>query len=300
MYVTAVHERWAAARAAMVALCATGTVLVAVLGGSTPAGSAEPETYITVSYEAGPGSTECLPPREAATGSVNDDGKAFTLTINAKAPMCEPLTAVVYAMPDNPFYPWPQTKVEAQTFDVEPGITTVSFAKGCSSLQFDVVSGRTPDRIQPNTGPMHGPLLFEWFPWSAQMYWGTSCASTPGVTPTTVAGPSPTPGTPIGDPGVAGTTQLPPAGGNPATGVATPVGDSGAIAPAVRGVSATPAAASPSVAGTALPNTGNNVGPVVFAGAMLVLVGSAMVRSQARSSRRSTGASPFGLFSGDD
>jgi hypothetical protein len=155
-----------------------------LLAAPTAAGAAEPDPYISVSHVKGPGSQTCLPARQAASGATTNTSQAFTLIITAVAPICEPVTAAVYSMPSNMFYPWPQNKVESTTFDVEPGVTTIRFVKGCEPVQFDVVTGRTPDRINPTTGPMHGPLLFEWFPWSALQHWGGTDCSTDNTTTT--------------------------------------------------------------------------------------------------------------------
>jgi len=77
--------------------------------------------------------------------------------------LCTPLSAkaVVYQMPGNPFTgpAWPQTLKEVKTFSIsQQGDTVISFGKGCDPVQFDILTGDTPQVI--NTGVDHGPLLF--------------------------------------------------------------------------------------------------------------------------------------------
>jgi hypothetical protein len=162
-----------------------------------------------------------------ATAYVSSSSTQWTLTINANAPICEPVSAAIYAMPNNIFWPWPQQKVESVTFDVPAGSTTITFTKtDCGPQQFDVVTGATPDSINPNTGPMHGPLLFEVNPWSATQYFTpvnpncTPTTTTTGVTTTSVAGsttiqsttstPSSTTSEVLGSTTVQSTTSTPP------------------------------------------------------------------------------------------
>lgn len=153
----------------------------------TPAPAAEAASHITVVSTPAEVQPDCATAANLnATGAVYNGGSKWIYTINAKAPICEPVTAAIYTMPNNIFWPWPQQKAEAVTFEVPAGTTVVTFTKdACAAQQFDIVTGETPDRIQPTTGPMHGPLLFL-NPYSAIQNFPTgTCAST---TTTTVAG----------------------------------------------------------------------------------------------------------------
>lgn len=82
----------------------------------------------------------------------------FQLTVIATAPLCNPIQAkaAVYAMPAEG--QWPQTFVETKAVTIqEAGTTVITFAKGCDRVQYDLVTGATPQQI--NTGFDH-TLLF--------------------------------------------------------------------------------------------------------------------------------------------
>jgi hypothetical protein len=150
---------------------------------------------ISVKTEAAADQPTCRPAaNKDATATSSSSSTQWVFTITAKAPICEPVTAAIYSMPNNIFWPWPQQKVESVTFQVPAGTTTITFTKSaCDPQQFDVVTGNTPDRIQPTTGPMHGPLLFMPVPWSATQNFVSSTANcgsttTTGVTTTSVLG----------------------------------------------------------------------------------------------------------------
>lgn len=91
-----------------------------------------------------------------------NDAESFTLRIVAVTEPCTPIeaVAVAYRMPDGSFA-WPQSLVERRELRIErAGTVDVRFAKECVPLQFDVVTGATPDTIAP-WAQWHGPLLFD-------------------------------------------------------------------------------------------------------------------------------------------
>ncbi len=100
------------------------------------------------------------------------------------APLCSRLdaVAVIYSMPGNGVA-WPQQFVESRGFSLQqPGVTEIVFTRGCSPVQFDVVTGATPATISPD-GPWHGPLLFPFDLNTSQQWWG--CGPTPTTTTST-------------------------------------------------------------------------------------------------------------------
>lgn len=189
-----------------------GVVLAAVVGlvvamsGCTVAppvtGSATlPNGPGTISISQGPvGPTGfCLPSVFALSYVAQDTPSAFILTITASPSLCEKVNpiAAIYTMPKgatNLSNAWPQTLATTTPFTIKgPGVTTVTFHKGCLPGQFDVVTGQTPSTIYP-LGPTHGPMLFP-FPWaagSAGLWYGsTDCGGGGGgcgtYTPTNLA-----------------------------------------------------------------------------------------------------------------
>jgi hypothetical protein len=105
------------------------------------------------------------------------------MTVNAHHAICGDVTAAVYAMPNDRANPWPQSRLESETFQIGPGVTVIRFAKGCTPVQFDLVTGPTPLTIRPDTGPMHGPMLYE-IPWTGVPHWGSDCPATTTTTTT--------------------------------------------------------------------------------------------------------------------
>ncbi len=289
------RNKRSAVRAASATLGGVATVTALCLGVSAPVGAADPgppASAITVTHDPGPGRPDCLPARDAATGSTTNTDRYFTVTINATAPICEPVTAVVYSMPPNFFYPWPQDKVEATTIEVEAGVTTVRFTKGCAPVQFDVVTGRTPDRIQPSTGPMHGPLLFDFPPtWSALQWWGSGCGPTTTTTTTTSTTTTTTQPTEVaptttingGTPGDTTMTTLGPDGSDTAGVVPAGTTPPGTDGTEVQGVATTPTSTtstSPSVVG--LPTTGGSPLPNVALSSAFIAAGFGLLRLRRR------------------
>lgn len=125
----------------------------------------------------------CLPSVFALSYVAQDTPTAFTLTITASPSMCETVNpiAVIYAMPKgatNIGNAWPQKLAATTPFTIKgPGVTTVTFHKGCLPAQFDVVYPPTPPVITPFGGPFHGPQLFP-FPWAAGaagLWYGSQC-----------------------------------------------------------------------------------------------------------------------------
>ena len=149
----------------LVATAALALAMSFLLGVSPTSAGAEslPDGPGTITVDQSPvGATGfCLPPFLALTHSVAETPTTFTLKIFASPSLCQPVsaTAAIYAMPLDGSL-WPQTLALKQDFIIPgPGVTTVTFHKGCLPAQFDVLTGATPPVISP-TGPWHGPLLF--------------------------------------------------------------------------------------------------------------------------------------------
>ncbi len=185
-------RRGATGQRAVRALVGVVLLLSGLLGAHAPAGAAElPDGPGTITVDQGPvGPTGfCLPPFLSLTHSVSQSPTTFTLTITASPSLCEPVpaTAVIYAMPTDGSA-WPQQLAARQELVVRgPGVTTVTFHKGCLPAQFDVVTGATPSVISP-TGEWHGPLLFPFALDSSQQFFGGDCtgSSCDDYTPTNV------------------------------------------------------------------------------------------------------------------
>ena len=99
------------------------------------------------------------------TYTTSSTDEVFELKITSATNPCTPIAAaaVAYAMPPGASPAggqWPQTLSERKDFTIsQASVTTVTFAKECAALQFDVITGESPQTISP-TGPWHGPLLF--------------------------------------------------------------------------------------------------------------------------------------------
>ena len=96
-----------------------------------------------------------------ARNSSSSDSATFRLRITLLAPLCAPITAsaVIYAMPGNGAA-WPQQLQEKVSFTLQAaGVTEVTFTKVGTPVQFDVLTGATPQQIAPWL-QWHGPLLF--------------------------------------------------------------------------------------------------------------------------------------------
>lgn len=170
-------------------LCAVAGLVAAVwlpfLGGT--AGAAD-TSDITITQTAGIGAGPCIG-QNGLTYTVFSDSATFRLRVVAPSDPCQPIaaTAAIYAMPGGGAA-WPQTLKEAVPFTIsEAGVTNITFAKTCTPVQFDVVTGATPQVITPLGGQMHGPLLFPADINTAFQDPGAVCTTTTAPT-TTVAG----------------------------------------------------------------------------------------------------------------
>jgi hypothetical protein len=168
-------------RRALAALFCALTLTLVVTAGAQLAGAANPvPDDIGITVVTAPGPTACLAPAAAANVTVFITELSYTVTIRAHAPICPPVTAVVYSMPSNPLWPWPQHRLESKTVTIGTGVTTIVFTRGCAPTQFDVITGVAPDTIRPDTGPMPGPMLSA-NPWTGIQNWKGPC---PGTTTT--------------------------------------------------------------------------------------------------------------------
>jgi hypothetical protein len=183
------HGRRGVAAFAVGAAALVGALLCApVAGAQTDA----PEDSITISAEPAASQGACAPGGDALTYEAIHDEQSFTLRITSAAPRCEPIDAVaaIYTMPGNGIA-WPQQLAEARPFTIsEAGTVDVRFAKGCEPVQFDVLTGATPDLVAP-WGDWHGPLLFPFDVDTTYQHWGAACPDgpTPTSTTTTTAPP---------------------------------------------------------------------------------------------------------------
>ena len=223
--------RWGTGRA----ILAAALVLAGVAVMFSPAGAAEGDaSAITITQTPSGAGGPCVPPPLGLTYTTDNTAEVFTLRITAASPPCSPIEAkaVVYAMPGNGEQ-WPQTLSEVVPFTIsEAGVTEVVFAKGCNPVQFDVLTGETPEQISP-LGAWHGPLLFPFDTSTSLQYFGNNSGCTPTTTSTTttstpssvtsstvpeVGGVTTVPGSSTTQPEVAGVTTIPPTVG----GVSTP------------------------------------------------------------------------------
>ena len=175
--------------------------------------------------------------------------KEFSLEITLDRPLCDPLeaSAVIYSMPGNGVA-WPQKLKQAEKFTLKSaGTTKIVFTKTCDPVQFDVVTGETPEVITPLTAPM---LLFPFDIKTAEQWWGCPLpTTTTTVAPTTVPKP---------------TTTVP---------VTTTTAPKPVVLPAVV-EQPEPVIGEAAV----LANTGRNTMPLVTVGISLVLAGIALLK----------------------
>jgi LPXTG-motif cell wall-anchored protein len=209
--------RWGAGRA----ILAAALVLAGVAVMFSPAGAAEGDaSAITITQTPSGAGGPCVPPPLGLTYTTDNTAEVFTLRITAASPPCSPIEAkaVVYAMPGNGEQ-WPQTLSEVVPFTIsEAGVTEVVFAKGCNPVQFDVLTGETPEQISP-LGAWHGPLLFPFDTATSLQWFGdpacnptTTTASTTTTSTPEVNGSTTIPGSSTTQPEVAGVTTVPAAG----------------------------------------------------------------------------------------
>ncbi|CAN5433385.1 hypothetical protein BH10ACT3_BH10ACT3_15280 [soil metagenome] len=166
-------------------------------GAASAAPSADPTPTSDISVVQTPSGADglCLPDFLSLQNTTSSTATTFTLNIFVTAPLCQRLNviAAIYRMPGDGVA-WPQTLVQTKGFSLkEPGVTTVTFTKGCEPAQFDVVTGATPPEIAP-WGAWHGPLLFPTDTSTAEQFWGcgpppttTTTTSTTSTTSTTIA-----------------------------------------------------------------------------------------------------------------
>ncbi len=138
-------------------------------------------------------SENCSPGTMGLTRTIQNNASVFKVTITESSTPCTPINAiaVVYAMPGNGVA-WPQNLLEANPFTIsQAGVTEIIFEKDCDPVQFDIVTGATPQTIAP-FGQWHGPLLFPLDLETSLQFWGnTDCnetTTTTGVTTTTREG----------------------------------------------------------------------------------------------------------------
>lgn len=205
----------------------------------------------------------CIGPGQLSRNVVSDNS-VFRLSIVAPGNPCEPIraTAAIYAMPGGGVA-WPQKLRETKDFTISvAGTTEITFDKDCTPVQFDVVTGPTPDVINP-LGEMHGPLLFP-------LDIGTSFQD-PGIVceeATTTAAPS--------------TSAAPASTSATTTTVIAPVvsGVSTSQAPIVGGVSRSNDPRS--TGGAALAATGSTSQTAAFTGVAMFMAGVAMILASRR------------------
>jgi len=155
--------------------------------------AAEVDGVITITQAPLPFDGQCNPLAQAQlTYTTTSDADVFRMVITSATKPCNPIAAaaVAYAMPKGASPAggqWPQTLVERKDFTIaEASTTTITFAKECDALQFDVITGESPQTISP-TGPWHGPLLFVGDTKTSEQYFPPmeKC----GTAPTTVPAP---------------------------------------------------------------------------------------------------------------
>ncbi len=155
--------------------------------------AAEVDGVITITQAPLPFDGQCNPLAQAQlTYTTTSDADVFRMVITSATKPCNPIAAaaVAYAMPKGASPAggqWPQTLVERKDFTIaEASTTTITFAKECDAVQFDVITGESPQTISP-TGPWHGPLLFVGDTKTSEQYFPPmeKC----GTAPTTVPAP---------------------------------------------------------------------------------------------------------------
>lgn len=148
-------------------------LMLSPVGAGAQADPVEPTSNIAVVQTPSGSDEACQPALTALSNTVHNNPESFVLTVTASAPLCDPIdaTAVIYAMPGNGVA-WPQELVETADFTIsEAGVTEITFTKTCDPVQFDVVTGPTPEVISP-LGDKHGPLLFPLDTGTSLQFWG--------------------------------------------------------------------------------------------------------------------------------
>lgn len=197
--------------------------------------------------------------------SLNTD-TTFEVVIYASTRLCEPLEAkaVLYKMPGNPNAgpAWPQTLQEVKNFSIQDnGETRVTFSKDCDPVQYDIITGLTPETIQ--SGVDHGPLLFPLDPRAAYQH--------PGLRTDQCVGPTSTAASSTTTTSTTTTTAV--------------VRGSSTVAPTTKVLGATTIPSTSNRAGvsdTGLAVTGATSRPLALIGTGLVLIGVAALLSTRR------------------
>lgn len=171
--------------ALLAALALVGSA--AVVGTAVGADEGPAGSNISIVQTDTPTQGPCLPRWLALSYTVADTATSFTLNVTASAPLCDPVwdaSAVIYAMPGDSIA-WPQELRERVAFTIsKAGTTAITFTKTCLPVQFDVVTGATPQTIAP-WGEWHGPLLFPLDINTALQHWGYPCEVTTTTASTT-------------------------------------------------------------------------------------------------------------------
>lgn len=252
----------------------TMAVAMILVGSAGAAGAIEGEPgAITITQTPKASDLPCAPAGLGLTREVRNETGSFTLVVHAAAAPCSPIEAkaVVYAMPGGN-QQWPQTLLQVMPFTIsEPGTTQIAFVKGCDDVQFDVLTGDTPQAISP-AGPWHGPLLFPFDTTTSLQHFAMSeCESTSTSTSTTT-------------PDVLGSTTVPAVSSSVPTDVAaeTTVPVQVAAETTVPVVAAS--ASSPTGSPAALAVTGSDTGLATLIGLALLVGGVAMLATARRRS----------------
>ena len=168
-------------------VCVLLAVAFVALGSVVNTPDSEATTNVNVSTVHYVVQGPCSSTNLVLSNRVVNTPEAFTVTITANAPLCNPVfaKAVVYSMPGDGVA-WPQQLAAVKPFTIDKaGVYTVTFTKGCDPAQFDIVTGVTPGTITPG-GAAHGPLLFPDTD-TALQWWGKQCPTptTTGTSSTT-------------------------------------------------------------------------------------------------------------------
>ncbi|MCB1257560.1 MAG: hypothetical protein KDB26_10665 [Microthrixaceae bacterium] len=196
------------------------------------AGSPAPTSNITITQTDSGFQGWCLPGFMVLSRELVNTNSYYELIVHAAAPPCEPInaTAAIYGMPGNGVA-WPQNLIETKNFTISrAGTTVIRFTKTCDPVQFDVLTGDTPQVISPQ-GPWHGPLLFPFDMETSVQHWGcvdnTTTSSDPcenyaarqlAVTPTTVTAGNDVTVSGLGTPGTSLLVSLKPPSGSSTSG----------------------------------------------------------------------------------
>ena len=222
-------HRWAVGVAAVV----VGAWLVAgptagVSAQPTPSTTLPADSSVRVTFTPSSAQGPCVSFPVGVQHTPQNSPTTFVLKVVVTRPLCQSVkaTAAIYSMNQYP-NAWPQTLFTTSAFTLQaPGTTVVEFTKGCRPVQFDVVTGATPQVISP-TGQWHGPLLFP-FDTSTALQWGgcptpftttsssttttstTTSTTTTTTTPTTTSSTTSSTTTPSTSTTVPGTTTTVP------------------------------------------------------------------------------------------